>query len=77
MGAARTEGKDVVLLDCDMDEHSNIIEHAGDLFTHVFTGGTHPIDIHEYIVHHDRNVQLGYTLNARTAAVGIGAGDGQ
>lgn len=76
MGTARSDGKDVVLLDCDMDEHSNIIEHAGDLFRHVFTGGTHPIDMHEYIVHHDRSVQLGYALNARTAAVGAEAGAG-
>jgi len=55
-----------VLLDCDMDEHSNIIEHVSDLFTHVFTGGTNPIDIHEYIVHHTPNIDLGYTLRPRS-----------
>ncbi len=53
---------DAVLLDCDMDEHSNVIEHLSDLFTHVFTGGTNPIDIHEYIVHHQAGVDLGYAL---------------
>jgi hypothetical protein len=74
MGKATTDGRNVVLLDCDMDEHSNIIEHAGDLFTHVFTGGTHPIDMHEYIVHHDPGVQLGYSLNPVGAAVAAGAG---
>src|SRR5262249_39795910 len=76
MSKATTNGRNVVLLDCDMDEHSNIIEHVGDLFTHVFTGGTHPIDMHEYIVHHNPGVQLGYTLNARGVAVGTGAGAG-
>lgn len=62
MAKATNKDGDCVLLDCDMDEHSNIIEHAGDLFKHVFTGGTHPIDIHEYIVHHQNNVDLGYAL---------------
>jgi hypothetical protein len=74
MGKATSNGKDVVLLDCDMDEHSNLIEHAGDLFVHLFTGGTHPIDIHEYIVHHDPQMQLGYALNARGSTAGMGAG---
>jgi hypothetical protein len=76
MGKATSNGKDVVLLDCDMDEHSNLIEHTGDLFIHLFTGGTHPIDMHEYIVHHDPQVQLGYALNPRGAAAGVGVGAG-
>ena len=68
MAKARNAQGDCVLLDCDMDEHSNIIEHAGDLFKHIFTGGTHPIDIHEYIVYHERvhnhrRADLGYTLH--------------
>jgi hypothetical protein len=33
-----------------------------DFFKHQFTGGTHPIDIHEYIARHDPNVDLGYQL---------------
>jgi hypothetical protein len=77
MGKATKAGQNVVLLDCDMDEHSNLIEHTGDLFTHVFTGGTHPIDMHEYIVHHDPGVQLGYDLapvEAAVAAAAAGAG---
>jgi hypothetical protein len=74
MGKATIDGKAVVLLDCDMDEHSNIIEHTGDLFTHWFTGGTHPVDMHEYIVHKDKGVDLGYILNARGAAAAAGAG---
>lgn len=68
MGKARSGGQDVVLLDCDMDEHSNIIEHGGDLFMHVFTGGTHPVDMHEYIVHDDPGVDLGYQLVPANAA---------
>lgn len=77
MGKATKAGQPVVLLDCDMDEHSNLIEHTGDLFTHIFTGGTHPIDMHEYIVNHDKGVQLGYDLDpvdnaVSTAAAGAG-----
>jgi hypothetical protein len=62
MGKVKSNGRDVTLLDCDMDEHCNIIEHTGDLFLHVFTGGTHPIDMHEYIVRKDPGIQLGYEL---------------
>src|SRR6059058_2453644 len=65
LGQATCDGKKVVLLDCDMDEHSNVIEHAGDLFLHVFSGGTHPIDMHEYIVHNDTEVNLGYSLEPK------------
>jgi hypothetical protein len=62
MSEAALGTKNVVLLDCDMDEHSNIIEHTADLFIHAFSGGTHPIEMHEYIVHHDKGVNLGYDL---------------
>jgi hypothetical protein len=65
MAKAKNKDGNCVLLDCDMDEHSNIIEHTGDLFKHLFTGGTHPIDIHEYIVHHQNKVELGYTLSPK------------
>lgn len=38
------------LLDCDMDEHANLILHTFDVFlVHPFTGGTNPIDMHEVI----------------------------
>jgi hypothetical protein len=76
MATAQAAGKNVALLDCDMDEHSNIIAHTGDLFTHVFTGGTHPVDMHEYIVHHDPGVDLGYNLNPARAATVAGAAVG-
>jgi hypothetical protein len=62
MAQVKNAQGDAVLLDCDMDEHNNIIEHASDVFTHIFTGGTNPVDIHEYIVHHQPGVDLGYTL---------------
>lgn len=74
MGKATTNGRNVVLLDCDMDEHANIIQHTEDLFIHVFTGGTHPIDMHEYIVHHDPGVQLGYALNPAGAVAAVASG---
>jgi len=73
MAKAQTEGRDVVLLDCDMDEHSNLILHTEDLFAHIFSGGTHPIEMHEYIVHHDPGVDLGYDLMATAAAFGATA----
>lgn len=74
LGRATVEGNEVVLLDCDMDEHSNVIQHAGDLFLHVFSGGTHPIDMHEYIVHEDPNVDLGYELQAAASVMSVAAG---
>ena len=61
-GRATHQGSNCFLLDCDMDEHSNILEHATDFFKHQFTGGTHPIDIHEYIEHHNPDMNLGYDL---------------
>ncbi len=66
-------GAAAILLDCDMDEHSNVIEHLSDLFTHVFTGGTHPIDIHEYIVNRQTGADLGYRLRPAGEALAAGA----
>ena len=66
-----TAGTKSILLDCDMDEHHKVIEHLSDLFTHLFTGGTHPIDIHEYIVSVQKGIDLGYGLVSK-AAVGLG-----
>jgi hypothetical protein len=63
MSKVRNVNGDSILLDCDMDEHSNVLAHVSDLFTHAFTGGTNPIDIHEYIVHHQKGIDLGYELN--------------
>jgi hypothetical protein len=57
-------------LDVDADEHEQIALHAIDLFKHKFNGGTHPIDIHEYLVAHAANqgageINLGYELVRR------------
>ncbi len=57
-------------LDVDADEHEQIALHTIDLFRHKFNGGTHPIDIHEYIVAHAAKqggdeINLGYELVRR------------
>ena len=46
----RVDGAAVHLLDCDMDEHRNIILHSFDVIQHTESGGTSPISMHEYIV---------------------------
>lgn len=63
LAKARQPNGECILLDCDMDENNNLMEHASDVFKHYFTGGTNPIDIHEYIVHHQKGVDLGYSLH--------------
>jgi hypothetical protein len=71
--AKHADKGDCILLDCDMDEHNNVIEHASDVFIHIFSGGTHPITIHEYIVHHQKTVNLGYTLRSVAEPVTLAA----
>ena len=66
----RTAAGDTFYLDVDADEHEQIALHTIDLFKHTFNGGTHPIDIHEYIVAHaakqgDGGINLGYELVRR------------
>jgi hypothetical protein len=46
----RVNGVAVHLLDCDMDEHRNIVLHSFDIVNHMVTGGTNPISMHEYVV---------------------------
>lgn len=56
------EGKEVFVLDADIDENGRLLEHLGDVIKHKITGGTHPIDIHESLVlAHPKNA-LGYDL---------------
>ena len=44
------EGGVVHLLDCDMDEHDNIVGHSFDLLRHLFGHtGTNPTYMHEFI----------------------------
>lgn len=60
---ATFHGLDTVLLDADVDEHGEVVPHLFDaLVLHKFTGGTHPIDVHECIRAVAPNVDLGYTL---------------
>jgi hypothetical protein len=59
IGPANTS---VVLLDADIDENGRLMAHLADLFKHAFNGGTHPFDIHEFLVLEDNARDLGYTL---------------
>jgi hypothetical protein len=60
--ATNSDGTEVTLLDTDIDENGKLMAHLGDLFKHKFTGGTHPFDIHEYLILEDRTRTLGYEL---------------
>jgi len=55
-------GADVFLLDADIDENGQLMKHLADLLKHKFNGGTHPYDIHEYLVMSSPNRPLGYRL---------------
>jgi hypothetical protein len=66
----RVNGVAVHLLDCDMDEHRNIVLHSFDIVNHMITGGTNPVSMHEYIVRDSAqtapngvsSIDLGYQL---------------
>ena len=45
------QGNSVLLLDADIDESGRLFDHLVDVFKHKFTGGTHPFDIHENLLH--------------------------
>ena len=60
--ATDADGKSVTLLDADIDENGQLMVHLADLFKHRFSGGTHPYDIHEYLVMEDKTRELGYEL---------------
>ncbi len=59
------------ILDCDMDEHANMVLHGADIGKHDFTGGTAPVEMFDYISLHAANKQadrvsrcdLGYALS--------------
>ena len=61
-GTDPESGDEVWLLDTDIDENGKLLVHLGDLFKHRFTGGTHPIDIHEYLALAHPGIDLGYDL---------------
>lgn len=60
--ATDSSGTAVTLLDADIDENGKLMAHLADLFKHRFNGGTHPFDIHEYLVLEDKTRDLGYSL---------------
>ena len=60
--ATDSSGSKVTILDADIDENGKLMAHLADLFKHRFTGGTHPFDIHEYLVLEDPSRRLGYDL---------------
>jgi hypothetical protein len=59
-------GEDFVILDADIDEHGELLHHGFDWVMHWFNGGTHPYDVHEFLVQESQETQktlnLGYTL---------------
>jgi hypothetical protein len=56
-------GADAVLLDADIDENGDLLKHMIDvLLIHPFNGGTHPFDIHEYLVFAHPSRAIGYEL---------------
>ena len=59
-------GSPVFLLDADIDEDLEFFAHAHDLFVHMFSGGTHPYDVHEilFVTYFGPNdpLDLGYDL---------------
>jgi len=63
-GTDRDLNQRVSLLDADIDEDHELLAHIFDvLLKHPFTGGTHPFDIHEYLVlTYGKDVSLGYQL---------------
>jgi len=60
--ATDADGSAVTVLDADIDENGKLMAHLADLFKHRFTGGTHPFDVHEYLLLEDRSRPLGYEL---------------
>lgn len=56
------DGNEVTVLDVDIDENGRLLEHLADLIKHKITGGTHPIDIHEFLVLAHPNLAFGYDL---------------
>lgn len=68
---ATQAGQAVYLLDADMDENGGWLPHAFDLVKHAFTGGTHPVEIHECLRAMWPDLVLGYELQPRVPVVDI------
>jgi hypothetical protein len=59
---ARRDGREAFLLDADIDEHGGLLLHTFDVIKHAFTGGTHPVDVHECLCASFPQTDLGYHL---------------
>lgn len=55
-------GRNVLLLDADIDENGQWLKHAMDVFRHRFSGGTHPFDIHDGLALEEVGWPVGYRL---------------
>jgi hypothetical protein len=62
---AERDGRPVCLLDADIDENGNLLLHTFDLVRHVFTGGTHPLDVHEALRVRFPDVLIGCAFEPR------------
>lgn len=60
--ATDADGKAVTLLDADIDENGDLLKHLADVLKHKFTGGTHPLDIHEFLALEEPKDDFGYSL---------------
>jgi hypothetical protein len=61
--ALDASGDDVLILDVDIDENGDLLNHLIDVtLVHPINGGTHPFDIHEYLLRSHRNLEFGYEL---------------
>jgi hypothetical protein len=58
-------GSPLWLLDADIDENGELLKHFFDLLKHRFSGGTHPFDLHEILLHSNRDLDLGHALFPR------------
>lgn len=56
------EGNEVFVLDADIDENGRLLSHLADLIRHKINGGTHPVDIHEFLILAHPKIALGYDL---------------
>lgn len=56
------DGRTAYLLDADIDENGRLLPHTFDLIRHAFTGGTHPVDVHECLCTAFPEMDLGYRL---------------
>jgi len=62
-GTDPASGKEIFLLDTDIDENGKLLPHLFDvLFRHKFNGGTHPFTIHEYLALSQPGRPTGYEL---------------